>query len=212
MKQRKTLTRAALTLAFLSVSVAEAATYTFDFSGGNGSIGNTATFTDTTGTVSVDASGWTRSRSTNDQVSLGQWEPGLGVQFSGDNSHTVDNSGPDDFVLFDFGSLDVTVETITLARYGDADISYSSGSVWDGNLTHQNNRGGSGGSELTIALSSLAPDSLWRFFAKIGDRDDSFKISGMTVSAVPLPAAAWLFGSAVLGFVGIGYRQRSHAS
>lgn len=28
------------------------------------------------------------------------------------------------------------------------------------------------------------------------------------ISAVPLPAAAWLFGSAMLGMVGLGYRRR----
>jgi len=31
------------------------------------------------------------------------------------------------------------------------------------------------------------------------------------VAVVPLPAAAWLFGSALLGMVGIGYRRRSTA-
>lgn len=43
--------------------------------------------------------------------------------------------------------------------------------------------------------------------------DDQFKLKSATLkvygdaAAVPLPAAAWLFGSALLGMVGVGYRR-----
>jgi len=37
-------------------------------------------------------------------------------------------------------------------------------------------------------------------------KNEQFYVSGMTVSAVPVPAALWLFGSALLGFVGYGRR------
>jgi hypothetical protein len=37
-------------------------------------------------------------------------------------------------------------------------------------------------------------------------KNEQFYVSGMTVSAVPVPAAVWLFGSALLGFVGYGRR------
>ena len=40
----------------------------------------------------------------------------------------------------------------------------------------------------------------------IGYSNEEFYMSGMAVSAVPLPAAFWLFGSALLGFVTIGRR------
>lgn len=39
-------------------------------------------------------------------------------------------------------------------------------------------------------------------------RNDAFSIDGAAVAAVPLPAAAWLFGSALLGMAGIGHRRR----
>ncbi len=36
-------------------------------------------------------------------------------------------------------------------------------------------------------------------------------IDNIQVTAVPIPAAAWLFGSALLGMAGIGYRRNSKA-
>lgn len=36
-------------------------------------------------------------------------------------------------------------------------------------------------------------------------------IPGSSVSAVPVPAAAWLFGSALLGFVGVSRRKKANA-
>lgn len=41
---------------------------------------------------------------------------------------------------------------------------------------------------------------------KIEYDNEEFYVSGMAVSAVPVPAAVWLFGSALLGFVGLGRR------
>lgn len=38
--------------------------------------------------------------------------------------------------------------------------------------------------------------------------DDNHDDMGIRVQVVPLPAAAWLFGSALLGMAGIGYRRR----
>jgi len=38
---------------------------------------------------------------------------------------------------------------------------------------------------------------------------DSFRIDTLEVSAVPIPAAAWLFGSAILGLVGFSRRKRA---
>jgi len=41
---------------------------------------------------------------------------------------------------------------------------------------------------------------------------DQFYVSGMQVSAVPLPAAAWLFGSALLGFGALRRKQKAGSS
>ena len=41
---------------------------------------------------------------------------------------------------------------------------------------------------------------------RVAYNNEEFYVSGMAVSAVPVPAAVWLFGSALLGFVGYGRR------
>ena len=43
---------------------------------------------------------------------------------------------------------------------------------------------------------------------KIAFSDEQFYVQGMTVSAVPVPAAFWLFGTALAGFVGISRRRK----
>jgi len=44
-----------------------------------------------------------------------------------------------------------------------------------------------------------------------GDTNNAFYGGGGTLSAVPVPAAAWLFGSALVGLVGVGRRRRAMA-
>jgi hypothetical protein len=44
------------------------------------------------------------------------------------------------------------------------------------------------------------------------DRVDNFTISGNAVSAVPVPAAVWLFGSGFVALTGIGRRSRRQTS
>lgn len=41
------------------------------------------------------------------------------------------------------------------------------------------------------------------------DRVDNFIVSGTAIPQVPLPAAAWLFGSGLLGLTGLGRRRRA---
>jgi hypothetical protein len=41
---------------------------------------------------------------------------------------------------------------------------------------------------------------------KVAFNNQQFYVSAMEVSAVPVPAAIWLFGSALIGFVGLGRR------
>lgn len=42
---------------------------------------------------------------------------------------------------------------------------------------------------------------------QVGYNNEEFYVSGMAISAVPAPAAIWLFGSARVGFVGFGRRR-----
>ena len=80
--------------------------------GGDYSNGGTLVFTG--GGVSVRASAWSiHSDGKIYTAQLGVWSEGLGVKSgSNDNSHTIDNSGYLDFVLFQF---DKTVE-LDMAR------------------------------------------------------------------------------------------------
>lgn len=203
-------------------SMANAASYTFDFTGGSSTLtgtetaGNTRTFNSTSGGLSVDASGWRVKNSSPTAEYLGWYSHGLGVTNNDErwgDSHTVDNINKDDFVLFDF-SQDVKLESIVLQLYGDDDITYGYGDTWNNGLVNKDD-GVITGSLLsgfisTHTLSSLGNDDIWRISAQIGEDNDSFKIKSITVSssAVPLPTAVWLFGSALLGMVGIGSRRR----
>lgn len=55
------------------------------------------------------------------RASLGRWGGGLGViNLNNDNSHTVDNSGRVDFVVFQF-SKPIDLNRILLTAYGDTD-------------------------------------------------------------------------------------------
>ncbi len=65
---------------------------------------------------------------------------------------------------------------------------------------------GTGGYELTdIATNKV----LILFDDGGGGRDDNHDDMGIIVTAMPVPGAAWLFGSGLLGLLGVGYSRRS---
>jgi len=43
------------------------------------------------------------------------------------------------------------------------------------------------------------------------DNNDSFRIKGIDVTAVPIPAAVWLFGAGALGLLGFTRRRKESA-
>ena len=81
-----------------------------------------------------------------------------------------------------------------------------------------------GGDDLAAA-AQLAPNGdhsagdYWNFFAespseyfntvKFFSTQNAFETDNHAVNAVPLPAAAWLFGSALLGFAGFSNRRKA---
>jgi hypothetical protein len=214
-------------------SVANAATYTFNFAvsnNANSSLSFTGKKTSGNGadTLKVTASGKTGS---DTSATLQSWAGnGLGVTNTVDkkwgkniDEHYVDNQGSDDFVLFDFGQQKVKVTKIVLQAWGDTDITVNSGSVWSNNRRDFENgtlvkdikgnpvlANGQKLYEFDVSNLTVSNSNLWRIFAQRGEENDKFKINSMTVvSTVPLPAAVWLFGSALLGMVGIGYRRQT---
>ena len=128
-------------------------TATFDFSGStalDGPDGNLRTFT--AGSVSVKASAFSRDKSSGawSTAYLGSYGGGLGVTDSseGDGSndtHTVDNVGRDNYVLFEF-SQSVIVDSAFLGYVTcDSDMT-----VWIGTKTDPFNN------HLTLSDSVLA--------------------------------------------------------
>ena len=111
---------------------------TFDFSGSSaldGTDGNIRTFT--AGGVSVKASAFSRDKTTGvwSTACLGSYGGGLGVTDSSEgdgsnNTHTVDNVGRDNYVLFEF-SENVVVDSAFLGYVvDDSDLT-----VWIGTKT-----------------------------------------------------------------------------
>ncbi|MBL8375444.1 SdrD B-like domain-containing protein [Accumulibacter sp.] len=111
----------------------------FNFNGStasDGTDGNTRSYT--VDGVTVNASAWSRTQGTTQtwaKAWLGAYSGGHGVTDSGEgsgsgNTHTMDNNGRDNYIVYQFSSA-VTVDKIGLGYvYNDSDIS-----VWIGNST-----------------------------------------------------------------------------
>ncbi|WP_293269061.1 SdrD B-like domain-containing protein, partial [Neptunomonas sp.] len=117
----------------------------FNFNGsssGSGTYGNIRSYTENG--VTVNASAFSRNDSTGDwdTAYLGTFSGGLGVTNRGESgsgrSHTVDNNGADDYVLFEFSDT-VTIDSATLGYVvNDSDMSVWIGTVdgaFDSHLT-----------------------------------------------------------------------------
>lgn len=59
------------------------------------------------------------------------------------------------------------------------------------------------------ATVSFTGNYKFLLFVDQSNTPDGFDIAKMDVTAVPIPAAAWLFGSALVGLVGVARRRRS---
>jgi hypothetical protein len=156
---------------------------------------------------------------------LGQYlntHGGLGVTNApGDNSHTVDNNGYSDFVVFEFSAA-VNVTGYELSKFGDdADTSWYVGNLAAGfdftnkTLADLNALGLTGGtnswsSSDTSPLESISTGVSGNYLilaANFGasDRDDKFKLRTITATqhtpdAVPEPSTIILMGSGLVAF------------
>lgn len=212
-------------------SVANAATYTFNFTNTGGQTGTpektTATksvnndytyyFTKTvSGSPSLTAIGYSKiNNDIKNAKSLNLWDGGIGLINKNESNtnpqHTIDNQNGYDYILFQFNEA-VKITDIVLGYVsGDGDIAYGTGNSGINGLTEIARTNGSFGDN-PFSLTSYS--NTWLIAASILNKDkfaDQFKIKSITVetSTVPLPAAVWLFGSALLGMVGIGYRRQN---
>ncbi len=109
--------KAAVLVAGLSVGltgVANAATATFDFTGGSNHLSMSEDFTSTVGQLSLTASAEYYSGTS---IRLGHFSPGIGACFSVlgiyciDDSHEVDGN-PDERVVLDFSPQSVSISSV----------------------------------------------------------------------------------------------------
>lgn len=152
----------------------------FNLQGDGGALGNSAVFVDAgiSLTLSVDAT----------QAVVTQSAQGLGISQGGNDARAIDGRGPDEFLTLDFDQL-VRLDSISFGSWDSNDRVTFSG------LSSRERFGGNSGS---LALNEWVQSFS---LGAVRNRDD-FRIASISVSAVPVPAAAWLFGSALLGLVG----------
>ena len=206
-------------MSLMMVQSAAAAVVNFDFTSGNQSYtSGSYVFTgdDNTSTVTVSAAN--RGNNYTSYVSGSQW--GLLVCTGGAPSaprsnsscgsstndfHYIDGgsnnngSDPDEYVSLDFGG-EVTLLQATFysSSQGDFDLYADGVRVLDEERASN-----------TVEFTAGEHGSLFAFLAD--GSSDQFKLKSLTVevSQVPLPAAAWLFGSALLGLGSVARRKRA---
>lgn len=134
---KTTLVVAASLASWLVVSAnAQSLNWSLTGSAGDGSFGNSLTFTQSGVTVKATAWGYTYGASDTafESAALGQWSVGLGVADRAEGAsasspaHQVDNAGPDNWVLFEF-SKPVNLGSFTITPSGsyDRDVTYWTG-------------------------------------------------------------------------------------
>ncbi|HRO61553.1 MAG TPA: PEP-CTERM sorting domain-containing protein, partial [Burkholderiaceae bacterium] len=236
---KKALLAALVAAGFTAGNAGAAAIIDFDFSGNKG-VKTQLTFS--AGGVEVTATGGARKGGSYDESStlfspfpkIGQYSHGLGVTSGIFDSHTADNLSSDEYVKFVFGQA-VQVLSVTVAyQYqpasmclpfvgclwpasGDADASFLVGAdpatAWSHVAVAPSHKQ-AGWYEYTYSLTDLIADEVFRFGARQGQTDDSFKILGMQVSLatpqdppaqVPLPATLALLG---VGALALGASRR----
>ncbi|MBL4907325.1 MAG: hypothetical protein JKX94_07735 [Sneathiella sp.] len=205
----------ALAILFVSSTTASAVKYEI---GGNGGLADFYEFTDSGVTVTATPGTFSDDGSTvTGEGEIGQYERGLGVTLDRDNNHDVDGTNGNELIFFEF-SEKVYLQTVSFTYYDESHFLY------DGDqFTFFADKNGNGNLELIeLQLDAVVGDDNTATFTFLNSllfsgtefavgafegnfyNHDAFKISGMTVSAIPLLATLPLYGAglAILGFIG----------
>lgn len=222
----------------LAIAAPATAATVFFNTGGADPTASSKTFTGDNGTqvrvtaFSIDSGGIIRSGQ------LGQWSGGLGVQHSGDESHTTDNIGRKDFFLLFFDNyVEVGNATFTTnfkfnngnCCLGDTDATVgarNSGGAWNGDLSGligQNqsvlaplglysSNSSSTNSTQTRDINPLnLTGNLWLVGASFNDAspEDGFKFKSLAYTVAPPPVPEpSTWALLILGFGGVGAAMR----
>jgi hypothetical protein len=201
--------RVAAVVAIMATGSASAST--FSFSGNGGILGSSSGFVSNDNALSLTATA-TRQDNNGNPISgtalLGQYPGGLGVTTSRYDNHQVDSFGPEEAVLFDFGHQAVTLKSVTFSFVDwndDFSFSFFTNDVTNPDNFFKNISLPNSGSLQTYTFLNTWTGNLFGIGAAGAflDSGDNFKIHSLEVAAVPLPAAAFLFAPALLGFIGL---------
>jgi len=118
---------------------------------------------------------------------------------------------PGDQTFGQLGTLDNTAGTLTNADVtslsGTTDASFNIAS-----LTFSAHNSGVSPTDISIGLFAGGSPRIWADSSGFVDTNPTFVDGTVTVNAVPVPAAVWLFGSGLIGMIGIARKRSvSHA-
>jgi hypothetical protein len=206
------ITKAAAIAGLMLAGTAHAGIIDFDFTGGNTVTGYGGSLTFTSGAISTTATAWARDTNGDyQQARLGSYANGLGVVNGPyDDSHTVDNSGWEDYVRFVFSEA-VTVTRVSVWPYGDIDISYNFDQTA---INWYSQNATANGNPTTIVLSQTELSRYFRLGAERGsDTNDKFKIAGLRIETavrkVNEPGSLMLLGAGLLALGFVSLRRRA---
>jgi hypothetical protein len=96
----------------------------------------------------------------------------------------------------------------SIATLGDFDATFN-GATGANNGFLSMGRGGVLALDLT-SLLALEPDDVFLYVGEVGNNGETLRglVEISDLPAVPDPAAVWLFGSALIGFIGISRRRK----
>lgn len=184
-----------VTASVMLSSMASAATLDFGTSGGSNCGTSGCSFG---GVYSVAVSG-------SDSVTQALY--GLGVDSAGTDDGALDNYATGqsrEYLTFTFNTATM-LDSINLGLFeSGAEGGNSYYTIDGGSEVSMNSSSISVGQVVNTLVISTDPRPTG--FIAIGNT--TFRVNQLNVSPVPLPAAAWLFGSALMGMVGIARRRK----
>lgn len=169
-------------------------------------------------TTDTDTAGYTITGGTVTMTGSVSMNPtGTPITVAMDISGTASSAG----VLFNAGSICVTAVTLCDTGFIDVsveNVSFEEGAVW-GFFTAAGMQleGGAGGDSFTVAqpgtiAAPAGPGNAAGAATLLGNAAGIFlggDIVFTRVAIVPVPAAAWLFGSALVGLAGLGRKRKA---